>query len=385
VATNSVSQGRARKASLNDVVAHGGVITDAVSRQSWPGDAVVNVSIINWVQRPDEQPTRFELDGEEVVGISTRLRESKVAIEEYEALGANLGRSFQGPIPVGGFYLEVDEAEELLARSDATYPDVIRPYLIGDDITEDPRQDSRRFIIDFGFLPLEQAELYSAAMAIVRERVKPDRDRNRDRGFRDFWWRFGRPRGEMRKALAPLSRYIAGNAQGKRFLFAWQEPNVCPSNLTNVFAFEDDYAMGILTSVVHQTWARSESSTLRIDLRYTPTTCFETFPWPQPDEACRGSIGVLAAELIAARQEITIREGIGLTDFYNAVDDGAWQDVAELHRKLDTEVLKAYEFPASLRDDPLELKARLAALHADIQAGRRSYDPYVDAGRAAGL
>lgn len=299
VATNSMSQGRARQASLNYVVSRGGVITDAVSRQKWPGEAVVNVSVVNWVQQPAEPPKRFELDGRQIVGISTRLRESKLAIEEYERLRTNLGRSFQGPIPVGNFYLDSDEAGELLRRSDADYADVVRPYLIGDDITEDPEQRPRRFVIDFGYRPLEEAELYPAALAIVRERVKPERDRNRDRGFREFWWRFGRPRGEMRKVLAPLSRYIAGNAQGKRFLFAWEEPSVCPSNLTNVFAFEDDYAMGILTSVVHQTWAHSESSTLRIDLRYTPTTCFETFPWPEPDAEQRDRISVLAAELVA--------------------------------------------------------------------------------------
>jgi hypothetical protein len=376
VATNSVSQGRARKASLNDVVAHGGVITDAVSRQKWPGEAVVNVSIVNWVQQPAEPPEHFELDGREVVGISTRLRESKLAIEEYEPLQANLGRSFQGPIPVGSFYLDIDEAEALLGRPEVNYADVVRPYLNGDDIAVDPGQHPRRFVIDFGFRQLEEAEQYPAALAIVRERVKPERDRNRDRGFREFWWRFGRPRGEMREALAPLSRYIAGNAQGKRFLFAWQDRNVCPSNLTNVFAFEDDYAMGVLTSVVHQTWAQSEASTLRIDLRYTPTSCFETFPWPEPDAARRVRIGALAAELIAARQAITVREGIGLTDFYNSVDEGAWQPVGQLHRELDSEVLRAYDFPGSLREDPLELKARLARLHADIEAGRK-YTPFL--------
>jgi hypothetical protein len=85
---------------------------------------------------------------------------------------------------------------------------------------------------------------------------------------------------------------------------------------------------------------------------------------------------VLAAELMAARQAITIREGIGLTDFYNAVDEGAWQPVAELHRELDNEVLRAYDFPGSLREDPLELKARLASLHADIEVGRRKYAPF---------
>jgi hypothetical protein len=290
VATNSVSQGRARKASLNYVVERGGVITDAVSRQKWPGEAVVNVSIVNWIHQPSGPPARYELDGHEIVGISTRLEESKLAIEEYEPLAANRGRSFQGPIPAGDFYLEPDEARAILANTDADYSIVVRPYLVGDDITDDPDQKPRRYVIDFADMTLEQAERYPAAIEIVRQRVKPDRDNNRDRGFRELWWRFGRPRGAMRKTLRPLSRYIAGNAQGKRFLFAWEGPAVCPSNLTNVFAFDSDYAMGILTSVVHQTWAHSEASTLRIDLRYTPTSCFETFPWPDADDALRAQI-----------------------------------------------------------------------------------------------
>ena len=86
----------------------------------------------------------------------------------------------------------------------------------------------------------------------------------------------------MRTALAPLDRYIAGAAQGKRILFAWQAPWTCPSNLTNVFAFAFDYAMGVLSSTIHTEWARAQSSTLRIDIRYTPTSAFETFPWPDP-------------------------------------------------------------------------------------------------------
>ena len=88
---------------------------------------MVNVSIVNWIQKPSELPERFTLDGEKVVGINTRLRESKVAIEEYEALAENKGRSFQGPIPAGSFYLDREEAEAILARDDAAYEEVVRP------------------------------------------------------------------------------------------------------------------------------------------------------------------------------------------------------------------------------------------------------------------
>lgn len=255
----------------------------------------MNVSVINWVQRPAEPPVHFELDGREAIGISTRLRESKLAVEEYEPLRENRGRSFQGPIPAGQFYLGDDEAEAMLALPEARYLDVVRRYLIGDDITEEPRQQPRRWIVDFELRTLEEAVLYPAALDLVRERVKPERDKNNRETYRRFWWRFAEPRPGMRQALSSCARYIAGNAQGKRFLFTWQPSSVCPSNLTNVFTFDDDYAMGILTSAVHQAWAQSEASTLRIDLRYTPTSCFETFPWPEPDPATRALIGQIAA------------------------------------------------------------------------------------------
>jgi MmeI, DNA-methyltransferase domain/MmeI, N-terminal domain/MmeI, helicase spacer domain/MmeI, target recognition domain len=375
VGTNSISQNRARGASLNYVVEKGGVITDAVSRQKWPGEAVVNVSIVNWVQEPSEPPQRFVLDGEPVEGINTRLRESKLATEEYEPLRANLGRSFQGPIPAGSFYLEPAEANEILARDDANYADVVRAYLIGDDITEEPEQKPRRFIVDFGFMALEEAMKYPAALELVRERVKPERDVNRDKGFREHWWRFGRPRGEMREAIEHLSRYIAGNRIGKRFLFCWADASVCPSDLTIVFAFEDDYSMGILKSSIHSAWAHSESSTLEDRPRYTPTSCFETFPWPQPDDRVREEIGEIAMRLIERRQTICVEIQIGLTDLYNQVEEGAWSEIAELHRRLDEAVARAYGWKPTIAHDRLEIKARLAELHGRI-AGGESYDPF---------
>jgi hypothetical protein len=304
VGTNSVSQNRARGASLDYIAKNAGTITDAVSKQKWPGEAVVNVSIVNWVKEPEVAPEQFMLDGAEVEGINTRLEASANALVTSTRLEANRGRAFQGPIPAGSFYLSKEEADELLERGDASYAEVVRPYLIGDDITDDPGQAPRRYVIDFEFRSLEEAMNYPSALEIVRERVKPERDRNRDRGFRENWWRFGRPRGAMRTATAPLSRYIAGNAQGKRFLFCWCQLWTCPSNLTNVFAFEDDYAMGILSSSAHLAWAKGESSTLRVDLRYTPTSAFETFPWPEPAPDQREVIADLARGMYAQRSEI---------------------------------------------------------------------------------
>lgn len=376
VGTNSIAQNRARGASLNYVVERGGVITDAVSRQKWPGEAVVNVSLVNWVQRPDQSPARYVLDGEEVAGINTRLQESLKPVEEHAVLGPNRARAFQGPIPAGNFYLTPEEADELLVRGGDDHSRIVRPYLVGDDITEDPGQQPRRWVIDFAMRSLEEALAFPAALDLVRERVKPGRDDNNREAYRRFWWRFAEPRPGMREAIAPLRRYIAGNAQGKRFLFCWCSPVVCPSNLTNVFAFEDNYSMGVLTSSSHQAWARAEGSTLRVDLRYTPTSCFETFPWPDPDASGRAEIGRLSAALIDRRQGICAERQIGLTDLYNVVDEGGFTEVAEAHRALDRSVTAAYGWPSDLAADDLGMRARLAELNAQIVAGSRSYAPF---------
>ena len=128
VGTNSISQNKARGASLNYVVEKGGVITDAVSKRKWPGEAVVNVSIVNWVEKPSTPPTGLRLDGEQVAGINTRLRESLLSIEEYERIPENKGRSFQGSIPGANFYLDDrSEIDGLLTRWDADYARVVRP------------------------------------------------------------------------------------------------------------------------------------------------------------------------------------------------------------------------------------------------------------------
>lgn len=374
VATNSISQNRNRVPSLEWIVENGGVIANAVSKQPWPGAAVVNVSIVNWVKQPSEPIDDFVLDGEHVEGIAPALRRAGLDVSSARRLAANAGRAFQGPIPAGtGFILDDAEARELLALSDADYSLVVRPYLIGEDIADDPEQAPRRWIIDFTKLPLEEAMGWPVALEIVRKRVKPERDVANREPNRTFWWQFERPRPEMRSAIAGLSRFIAANRIGKRLLLAWQQPEICPSDLTIVFAFEDDFAMGVLTSRIHGEWARAQSSTLRVDIRYTPTSAFETFPWPIEN---REEVAELAAALIERRREICVAEGIGLTRLYNLVDEGAWRDLRDLHRELDEAVAAAYGWPRAVGHDANESNRRLLELNQAISVGEVEYDPF---------
>jgi hypothetical protein len=375
VATNSISQNKSRGASLDWIVSTGGVITQAISSKVWPGEANVHVSIVNWAKQASSLP-RAVLDGAEVVGITSALRPGLARMDPAPLLG-NRARSFQGPIPAGmGFIISEIEAKSLIADPSADYSRVVRPYLMGDDVANDPRQEPTRWIIDFGVMPLEEAAGWPLALEILRGRVQPERSANRDRGFRERWWLFGRPRPEMRAALAGLSRYVVANRVGKRLFFIWAQPRWCPGDKVVTFRLDEDRHLGVLASSIHTRWAWALSSTLKADLNYTPTSAFETFPWPQPGEASRESIARIAGQLISTRSAICSEREIGLTRLYNEVDDGAYRPLYEFHRELDEAVAAAYGWPTSAAHDPAESNRLLLELNRAIAAGEIEYRPF---------
>jgi len=379
VATNSIREGRAREVSLDHLQATGGVITEATSSIPWEGEAKVHVSLVNWVKEPDPPPERFVLDDREVVGITSSLTRGRPTPPPAR-LSGNRDRSFQGPIPVGaGFELTVAEADALLARDDAPYADVVRPFLKGGDITDDPRQQPRQWVIDFGSRPLEEAMRYPSALDIVRERVKPEREGNRRKIRRDRWWTFGELAVGMRTAIAPLPRFIAANRYGKRIRFTWQRTDVCPNDKVVAIASADDAVIGALLSWPFTAWLKRWGGTLKADLHFTPTTVFETFPFPALDGPAGEAIAAAALALLDRRAALCVADPerpIGLTTLYNRVDDGAHRDLVELHEVLDRAVLDAYGWPASLsrRDETSEdaLLDRLYSLNQAVVADEPS-------------
>jgi hypothetical protein len=376
VATNSVSQNLGRSASLDYLLEKGGVITEAVSTQVWPGEANVHVSIVNWRNGAAPSGVLPILNGEPVERISSSLRaEDEPA--PVKALAKNRGRCFEGPSPKSpGFIITPTEASLLLERKDADYARVVRPYLTARDIANDPKQAASRWAIDFGMMPLEDAQRFPAALEIVEFRVKPDRLGKKRAAYRKNWWRFDRPRAELRSALAPLDRFIACPGHAKRVFFVWCDSWVCASNATDVFAFSDDYSMGVLSSSTHTEWARARSSTLKGDIRYTPTTAFATFPWPQASDSQRAEISALSIELHALRSQLCSTHELGLTKLYNSVDDGAFEELRAVHLSLDRAVAAAYGWPKSIAQDPTETNPRLQELNRQIAEGEIEYAPF---------
>jgi hypothetical protein len=135
--------------------------------------------------------------------------------------------------------------------------------------------------------------------------------------------------------------------------------------------------MGILMSRAHDAWAWAQSSTLETRLRYTPTSVFETFPWPDPvSDAARERVAAAASALYARRSELCVEHNLGLTKLYNLMDDGAFTDLAALHKALDTAVAAAYGWPASVAQDAPELVRRLTELNREIVQDGRPYNPF---------
>ncbi len=336
----------------------------------------MHVSLVNWVNGSHNGV--FTLDGAEVIGISTSLRAVDSPGSARAALIQNRGRAFYGPVPIGkGFVLDSDEAAALLA-SVATAREVVRPYLTGSDIAEDPTQSPRRWVIDFGTRPLEEARHFGMVLEIVRERVKPDRDRNNRETYRRRWWQFGEPCKDLRRSIIDLERFAVGLSTGKRASFVWAPAGTDMNNSTVVFAFKDDFSMGVLQSRAHVAWAWAQASTLETRLRYTPSSVFETFPWPGASASAeqRERVADACRRLLARRSEICQAEQVGLTTLYNQVDDGAWTDLKALHRELDVAVADCYGWPRSVAQDDAEIVRRLTALNREIVEGSTAYEPF---------
>jgi hypothetical protein len=373
VATNTISQAKNRDASLGWIEANGGTIFDATSTKPWSGDAKVHVSIICW-QKGTVPARPYLLDGRTVDGITPSL----VAGTEHltaAPLTANKGIAWVGYYTRGmGFVLDTDEAMDLTADPTGDYETIVRPFINGDDIVNSLNQRPSRWVIDFGMRTLQDAMAYPRALQIVTERVKPGREH--DPAQMKAWWLFWRARPEMRRTLEGLPRFAICGLTGKRFTLSWAEPSWAPSHACGVFAFDDDYSFGVLSSRLHDWWARANGSTLKGDLRYTPTTCFETFPWPMdPSDTQREAVANAARSIVVERAAACAALGKGLTAVYNAMDDGAFVGLRTAHDDLDRAVMACYGLPMALLDDRPALLAKLFDLNA-AAAADPSYAPF---------
>ncbi|MCG9886171.1 MAG: N-6 DNA methylase [Cyanobacteria bacterium] len=352
VATNSIAQGKSRIASLDYISRNGGVIHDAVSTQPWSGEANVHVSIVNWIKNPSQPPKKLVLDEQVVESINTTLK-STLDVTIAERLNANLNWCFQGVIPIGrGFVVSEEQVEDWIAKNPKN-AEVLKLFSMGSNLAKNLYGKPERWIIDFNDLSLDEASQYSEPFNHVKKNVKPVRDLNRRDVTRQNWWKYGEKRPAMRKALEPLSFYIAVPEVSKWSTFIICDRNWLPGNKVKAVASDDLYVLGILLASVHRSWIDVQKSTLKADTAYTHNTCFETFPFPQkPSKKVIADIRQITQELHDYRTRIMDQNQWGITKLYNEFFHEPASGLAKLHKKLDRAALKAYGFAAD--DDILE-------------------------------
>ena len=365
-------RGGANRVTLDRIKRTGDIFWSESDRNWILDGATVHVAMIGF---DNGMETEKRLNGREIAIINSDLS-TTVDLTQAVRLAENERLSFIGTQKSGPFDLTKSQAEAMLVAygnpNKKPNSDVVKPWINAIDVTQNRRD---MWIIDFGpNMSLEEAALYEAPFEYIKRHVKPIRDNVRRPAHKKKWWLFGDTRPGMRVAISGLTRYIATPMVSKHRVFVWQPISVVPENLLIVIARDDDYFLGVLSARSHELWARRKGTQLReaeSGGRYTPTSTFETFPFPWPpgrepaDDPRVEAIAQAARELVQLRDAWLNPPGASaadlkkrtLTNLYNTRP--TWLDNA--HRKLDAAVFAAYGWPADLSDD--EILARLLALN----------------------
>lgn len=312
--TNSIRDGDVREDGLERLLVEGGAINYAVRGIKWPGRANLVVSQLA-IHKGAWSGVRY-LDGREVQLINAFLEDADTETAPT-SLVSNAVRISQGSNLLGNGFV-VPAAEARLLSEASVDGQVIFPVLNGEELNGLPTQSGERYAIYFRDWPLERAERYPDALEVVRRRVKPERDLHMEKAVRERWWLYKRPTPDLYARAFPQPHCFVSATTTKHLNFsAIPMPHVF-THAVYVFttARWDHYA--VVQSVLHEVWARKYSGALKQDLRYSPSNCFETFPFP--GELWQTSHSVLAqmGEQYHEHRRRLMRElWLGLTPIYN--------------------------------------------------------------------
>ena len=357
IATNTIAQGATRASGLFWICTNGGVVYSARRRVEWMGLAAVVVSIVHIVK--GHYTESKHLDGIEVEQITAHLFHSG-SHQSPARLAANKGQSFQGSITHGIGFTFDDYDRSGIASSLASMhqliidnpnnQEVIYPFIGGHEVNTSPTHLHKRHIINFGERSeAECKEHWPALFEIVELIVKPQRsnkDPNKYPRMVNEWWKYWNPRFELYKSIHSLERILAISQTSRTVAFAFLPSSMVYSHKLVVFPFDSYAAFATLQSRVHDTWARFLGSTMKDDAVYTPSDCFETFPFPE-NWNIRSDLEAVGKQYYEFRAALMVHNDEGLTKTYNRFNDpyeGAREvvELRRLHAAADRSVLDSY-------------------------------------------
>jgi type II restriction/modification system DNA methylase subunit YeeA len=394
VATNSIRDKNSRRV-MERVVADTDLF-EAWSDEPWVVEgAAVRVSILCFGRN---HLGTARLDGKPVAKINTDLTSRVGDLTKARRLVENASVSFQGTTKGGPFEVPEAMASEWLRAplnpNGRPNSDVLFPIFSGGDIV---KRGAIAWVVDFSGKDLPEAAPYELPFEYLQQNAKPFRAANKRKLYREKWWLFAEQRQGMRKRLATLHRFIASPKVSKHRLFVWKQAREVPDNLVVVVARDDDASFGILSSRFHVAWSLDLGSTLEDRPTYTPTTTFETFPFPEgltpniPAKDYANDPRAIAIAKAAKRldelrsawlnppdlidivpevvpgypdrilpkneEAAAILKKRTLTNLYNARP----QWLADAHRDLDAAVAAAYGWPTDISEE--EVLAKLLKLN----------------------
>lgn len=402
VGTNTIRQNYSREGELDYIVNNSGTITEAVSSQPWSGDAVVHVSIINWVKRKvigkkklynqigDKESNPWEII--ELDYINSALSTGfNVTQAKKLKINVNSQSCYQGQTHGHeGFLLTPVEAREII-ESSGKNSEIIFPYLTGDNLLSSIPPQPQRYVIDFHPRKIDEAKKYKLPFKRIKELVLPTRKseteikRNEtarqknpkakvNRHHQNFlakWWLLSYPRPELIGKIEKLSRYIVCSRVTKRPIFEFINSAIRPSDALQVFPLSDDYSFGILQSSIHWLWFTERCSTLTERFRYTSNSVFDTFPWPQnPTLEQVINVASAAAELIKVRRQIMDKNQSSLREIYQNLEQTKNTKLHQAQENLNRKVRSAYSIKNN--DNPLKFLFELNLEVAKREANNQS-------------
>ncbi len=371
ISTNTIYQGDTRSTGLTWLCGRDFSIFAATKRQAWPGVAAVVVSIVHMYK--GKYQGDYILDDFVVPRISAFLL-PRGPDEDPGRIPSSCGYSFVGGYTLGmGFTFTSESSSDgdevgkpntidqmhRLIQADPENAEAIFPYLGGEEAVNHPEHLHNRYVINFGEASLEDCEKrWPMLVAILRHKVKPEREKKAADVRRYPWWLHWRPRSELIKALNDVETALVVNSGASpQFSIARVGSRQVFAHSLNVFPETGGWIFPLLQSRVHELYARLVCSTMKDDLRYTHTTAMQTFPLPhclrQPspgmDRTEIDQMICIGAEYLELRARILSKQQIGLTDLYGRFNspkfvDAELDSLRTLHGAMDSAVLALYRW-----------------------------------------
>jgi hypothetical protein len=316
IATNTIAQGITRRDGLEVLLSRGWSIIYARNSFRWPGEASVIASIAVLYRGIWQSSTLC--DGQACLYITAGLESTSSIIAAPVRLVSNRQRVFQGATPWGEeFFLTKEQANSFFNDYHAN-SEVIKPTVSGKELNNDPALKRPRWIIDFGERTKEEAKQYFAPYDYLKNSIRLWRQKKDPVKYKRVvkeWWKYFHSRSELYAGIDALglTRVLARSRVSDHHMLTFLPVNWVYTDALVIFLYDTYDLFALLQSSIHDIWVRMNASTMKTDVRYVTTDCFETFPLPLDTN----TFITIGSKYFSARQNTMLSQNEGLTRTYN--------------------------------------------------------------------